>query len=32
VPDRTTLERAPALEEVFASGDTAIFRIHLPCS
>jgi uncharacterized protein DUF6541 len=32
LPDRTALERAPDLEEVFTSGQAAIFRIHLPCS
>ena len=31
VPDRATLDRAPDLEEVFSSGPTAIFRIHLTC-
>ncbi|MCA1648354.1 MAG: hypothetical protein LC797_23810, partial [Chloroflexi bacterium] len=32
LPDRAALERAPALEEVFRSGEAAVFRIHLPCS
>jgi hypothetical protein len=31
LPDRATLERAPGLEEVFASGEAAIFRVKLPC-
>jgi hypothetical protein len=30
-PDRAALEQAPDLEQVFASGDAAIFRVHLPC-
>jgi hypothetical protein len=30
-PDRTALERAPNLEQVFTSGQAAVFRIHLPC-
>jgi hypothetical protein len=30
-PDRPALERAPSLEQVFTSGQAAIFRIHLPC-
>jgi hypothetical protein len=29
--DRAALEQAPDLEQVFTSGDTAIFRIRLPC-
>jgi hypothetical protein len=32
LPDRTTLERTPGLQEVFASGEAAIFRVQLPCS
>lgn len=31
LPDRSALEAAPGLEEVFASGDAAIFRLDLPC-
>jgi hypothetical protein len=31
LPERATLELAPGLEEVFSSGDAAVFRIHLPC-
>jgi hypothetical protein len=31
LPERTALERAPALEEVFSSGQAAVFRIHLIC-
>ena len=31
LPERGALERAPNLEEVFASGDAAVFRLHLPC-
>jgi hypothetical protein len=31
LPERAALERAPSLEEVFSSGDAAVFRIHLPC-
>jgi hypothetical protein len=31
VPDRTALERAPGLEQVFAAGQAAVFRIHLDC-
>jgi hypothetical protein len=30
-PDRAALLGAPGLEEVFASGDAAVYRIHLPC-
>ena len=30
-PDRAALEQAPDLEQVFTSGDAAIFRIRLPC-
>jgi hypothetical protein len=30
-PDRAALERAPNLEQVFSSGQAAVFRIHLPC-
>ena len=30
--DRAALDRAPGLEEVFSSGDAAIYRVHLPCS
>jgi hypothetical protein len=30
-PDRAALERAPGLEQVFSSGQAAVFRIHLPC-
>ena len=30
--DRAALERAPGLQEVFSSGDAAIYRVHLPCS
>jgi hypothetical protein len=29
--DRAALEGAPDLQEVFASGDAAVFRINLPC-
>jgi hypothetical protein len=29
--DRAALDQAPDLEQVFTSGDAAIFRIHLPC-
>jgi hypothetical protein len=32
LPGRAALDRAPDLEEVFASGQTAVFRIHLDCS
>jgi hypothetical protein len=32
VPDRAVLERAPDLEEVFSSGQAAIFRVHLLCT
>ncbi len=32
LPDRAALERAPDLEEVFTSGEAAVFRIHLPCT
>jgi hypothetical protein len=32
LPDRAALERAPGLEEVFTSGQAAVFRIHVPCS
>ena len=32
LPDRASLERATDLEEVFASGDAAIFRITSPCN
>jgi hypothetical protein len=32
VPDRAALEQAPDLEEVFSSGQAAIFRVHLPCN
>jgi hypothetical protein len=31
-PDRAALERAPNLEQVFSSGQAAVFRIHLPCN
>jgi hypothetical protein len=31
-PDRAALERAVGLEEVFSSGDAAVFRIRLPCN
>jgi hypothetical protein len=31
-PNRAALEQAPELEQVFASGQAAIFRIHLPCN
>lgn len=30
-PDRATLEQAHDLEEVFRSGDAAVFRLRLPC-
>jgi hypothetical protein len=30
-PDLAALQAAPDLEEVFSSGQAAIFRIHLPC-
>jgi hypothetical protein len=32
VPDLAALQRAPDLEEVFSSGDAAVFRVHLPCA
>jgi hypothetical protein len=32
VADLATLQTAPDLEEVFSSGDAAVFRIHLPCA
>jgi len=31
LPNRAALGRAAELEEVFSSGDTAVFRIHLDC-
>jgi hypothetical protein len=31
LPDRATLERAPDLQQVFTSGDAAIFRINASC-
>jgi hypothetical protein len=31
LPDRTQLEHAPGLQEVFASGDAAVFRVNLNC-
>jgi hypothetical protein len=31
LPDRAALERAPNLEQVFSSGQAAVFRIHLRC-
>jgi hypothetical protein len=31
LPDRAVLERAPALEKVFSSGEVTVFRILLPC-
>jgi hypothetical protein len=31
LPDRAALERAPNLQEVFASGDVAVFKVELPC-
>jgi hypothetical protein len=31
LPGRAALDRAPGLEEVFSSGETAVFRIHLDC-
>jgi hypothetical protein len=31
VPDRATLERTPHLQEVFVSGEAAIFRLTTPC-
>jgi hypothetical protein len=31
LPNRAALEHAPGLQEVFASGEAAIFRIKLPC-
>jgi hypothetical protein len=30
-PDRSALENAADLQEVFAAGEAAVFRIHLPC-
>jgi uncharacterized protein DUF6541 len=30
-PDRSALEEAPDLQEVFAAGEAAVFRIQLPC-
>ena len=32
LPDRAALESAPNLEQVFSSGQAAVFRIHLPCN
>ncbi|MCA1647242.1 MAG: hypothetical protein LC797_17900 [Chloroflexi bacterium] len=32
LPDRAALERAPGLEEVFLSGEAAVFRINVPCN
>jgi hypothetical protein len=32
LPERSQLEQTPALQEVFASGDTAVFRVNLPCA
>jgi len=32
LPERAALERAPDLEQVFTSGQAAVFRIHLPCN
>jgi hypothetical protein len=32
LPLRAQLEQAPQLQEVFASGDTAVFRVNLPCA
>jgi hypothetical protein len=32
LPDRVSLQRAPGLQEVFASGQAAIFRVRLPCN
>ena len=31
-PDRSTLEQAADLQEVFAAGDATVFRIQLPCN
>jgi hypothetical protein len=31
-PDRAALEQAPNLEQVFSSGQAAVFRIHLACN
>jgi hypothetical protein len=31
LPNRTALEHAPDLEEVFSSGQAAVFRLHLAC-
>jgi hypothetical protein len=31
LPDRTALEQAPELQQVFASGDTAVYRVNLDC-
>jgi len=31
-PDRAALEQAPDLEEVFASGEATVFRIHVGCN
>ncbi len=32
VPNRTALESAPDLREVFLQGDAAVFRLDLPCT
>jgi len=32
LPDRATLERTRGLQEVFASGEAAVFRVEVPCS
>jgi len=32
LPPRPALEQAPALEEVFRSGQAVVFRVHVPCS
>jgi hypothetical protein len=31
LPERAQLEQAPELQEVFASGDAAVFRVNLAC-
>lgn len=32
LPDRAQLEQASGLQQVFASGDAAVYRLQLPCS
>jgi hypothetical protein len=31
LPDRSALEHAPGLQEVFSSGEATVFRLNLPC-